>query len=100
MSSQPQSSSRRIQKVRQACDCCHARKIRCDGKNPCANCQITELQCTYLAVPKKKGPKGRRTNKEDVPGARKSMKMPISMPQNAVPLEGIPLRAPLHNVTG
>lgn len=25
---------------------------------PCANCQTTNLSCTYLAIPKKKGPKG------------------------------------------
>lgn len=49
--------------MKQACDCCHARKIRCDGGTPCANCQATELQCTYLAVPKKKGPKGKRVSK-------------------------------------
>lgn len=24
-------------KVRQACNCCHARKIRCDGQDPCNN---------------------------------------------------------------
>lgn len=53
-------------KVKQACDCCHARKIRCDGANPCANCLVTELHCTYLAVPKKKGPKGRRIPKVNV----------------------------------
>ncbi|KAH8669698.1 hypothetical protein BGZ60DRAFT_408074 [Tricladium varicosporioides] len=53
----------KIQKIRQACDCCHARKIRCDGVNPCANCLSTELTCTYLAIPKKKGPKGRRVER-------------------------------------
>jgi hypothetical protein len=46
--------------VRQACDPCHVRKVRCDGAKPCTNCLSTELTCTYLAVPKKKGPKGKR----------------------------------------
>lgn len=50
--------SKRAPKVKQACDCCHARKIKCDGQNPCNNCTVTELPCTYLSVPKKKGPKG------------------------------------------
>lgn len=45
-------------KIKQACDCCHARKIRCDGASPCNNCQATSLPCTYLLIPKKKGPKG------------------------------------------
>ncbi|KAH8752691.1 hypothetical protein F5882DRAFT_484178 [Hyaloscypha sp. PMI_1271] len=58
---------KRAQRIRQACDCCHARKIRCDGEAPCKNCRATELQCTYLAVPKKKGPKGWRTVREFKP---------------------------------
>ncbi|KAH8585495.1 hypothetical protein B0O99DRAFT_530662 [Bisporella sp. PMI_857] len=34
-------------KIRQACDYCHGRKIRCDGANPCANCLSTELIREY-----------------------------------------------------
>ncbi|KAL2061209.1 hypothetical protein VTL71DRAFT_7482 [Oculimacula yallundae] len=64
MQSEPIAGTKKVRKIRQACDCCHARKIRCDGENPCKNCLVTELQCTYLAIPKKKGPKGRRINKE------------------------------------
>ena len=67
MPSEPIAGSKKAQKIRQACDCCHARKIRCDGEKPCKNCQITELQCTYLAIPKKKGPKGRRIAKDVKP---------------------------------
>jgi hypothetical protein len=37
------------------------------GEAPCKNCRATELQCTYLAVLKKKGPKGRRTVREFKP---------------------------------
>jgi len=48
-------------KIKQACDCCHARKIRCNGASPCNNCQATSLPCTYLLIPKKKGPKGPST---------------------------------------
>lgn len=51
---------RRFCKVRQACDSCRGRKIRCDGIRPCANCLHVSCECTYLAVPKKTGPKGRR----------------------------------------
>lgn len=47
-------------KVKQACDQCHSRKVRCDGANPCRNCVGDEAQCTYLAVHKKTGPKGPR----------------------------------------
>ncbi|KAH7007769.1 RING-3 [Ilyonectria destructans] len=44
-------------KVRQACDACHARKVRCDGSRPCINCQELTVNCTYLAVHQKTGPK-------------------------------------------
>ncbi|KAF5025508.1 hypothetical protein F66182_2413 [Fusarium sp. NRRL 66182] len=52
--------SKRPYKVRQACDACHGRKIRCDGCRPCINCRQSEIDCTYLAVPSKTGPKGPR----------------------------------------
>ncbi|UNI23706.1 hypothetical protein JDV02_009510 [Purpureocillium takamizusanense] len=51
---------RKPHKVKQACDACHARKVRCDGTRPCAGCDALSLACTYLAVPKKTGPKGGR----------------------------------------
>ncbi|KAL1878129.1 hypothetical protein VTK73DRAFT_8009 [Phialemonium thermophilum] len=30
-----------------ACDVCRARKIRCDGNNPCASCAASENDCSY-----------------------------------------------------
>ncbi|KFH42459.1 sucrose utilization protein-like protein [Hapsidospora chrysogenum ATCC 11550] len=48
------------QAVKRACDACHRRKVKCDGINPCRNCQQAQLSCTYNAVPQKKGPKGSR----------------------------------------
>ncbi|KAK1638522.1 hypothetical protein BDP81DRAFT_346465 [Colletotrichum phormii] len=36
--------SKRPPKVRQACDPCHSRKIRCDGCWPCTNCQEAILE--------------------------------------------------------
>ncbi|KAF0331244.1 putative sucrose utilization protein SUC1 [Colletotrichum asianum] len=47
-------------RIRQACDVCHTRKIRCDGRRPCMNCRLARVDCTYNAVPKKTGPKGPR----------------------------------------
>jgi len=70
--------SRKVPKVRQACDCCHARKIRCDGTQPCLNCVSTSLSCTYLAVPKKKGPKGKRIGK-----SKEALRRPINHPFTA-----------------
>lgn len=46
--------------VKKACDACHRRKVRCSGGIPCKNCGQANLQCTYLAIPQKKGPKGSR----------------------------------------
>ncbi|OCT45689.1 C6 zinc finger protein [Cladophialophora carrionii] len=46
--------------VKKACDACHRRKVKCSGDQPCNNCAQTNLQCTYLAIPQKKGPKGSR----------------------------------------
>lgn len=48
--------------TKQACDACRRRKVRCDGKNPCLRCKQTELACTFLIVPKKKGRRGERAN--------------------------------------
>ena len=50
--------------AKRACDACHRRKVRCIGSNgpgqPCRNCSQASLQCTYNAIPQKKGPKGSR----------------------------------------
>ncbi|KUJ18823.1 uncharacterized protein LY89DRAFT_696272 [Mollisia scopiformis] len=67
MASTTYAATKRTSKIKQACDACHLRKVRCDGDKPCANCLGTDLQCTYLAVPKKKGPKGKRTAKNPGP---------------------------------
>ncbi|KAG5360716.1 hypothetical protein CJU89_3802 [Yarrowia sp. B02] len=40
-----------------ACDCCRARKVRCDSQLPCKGCVASKLTCTYNHVPRKKGPK-------------------------------------------
>lgn len=54
------SSSSSLPIVKRACDCCHRRKVKCVGEQPCRNCVAAQLKCTYLAVPQKKGPKGSR----------------------------------------
>lgn len=49
------------QQLKRACDCCRKRKVRCDGQDPCTPCKKASIRCAYLAVPKKKGPKGLRS---------------------------------------
>lgn len=48
--------------TKQACDACRRRKVRCDGRDPCLRCKQTDLACTFLIVPKKKGRRGERAN--------------------------------------
>ncbi|CAF3635614.1 hypothetical protein SNK05_002405 [Fusarium graminearum] len=45
---------------KRACDGCHRRKVKCDSNSPCRNCNTANIQCTYNAIPQKKGPKGSR----------------------------------------
>ena len=54
------SSTSSVAPVKRACDACHRRKVRCTGGQPCRNCGQASLQCTYNAIPQKKGPKGSR----------------------------------------
>ena len=60
MHSHPTSPAMVAPPVKKACDACHRRKVRCTGGQPCKNCGQANLQCTYLAIPQKKGPKGSR----------------------------------------
>ncbi|EWG47441.1 hypothetical protein FVEG_07545 [Fusarium verticillioides 7600] len=46
--------------VKRACDGCHRRKVKCDSGMTCRNCATAGIECTYLAIPQKKGPKGSR----------------------------------------
>ena len=87
--SSPNPSGKPI-KVRQACDACHRRKIRCDGCTPCLNCRNAELGCTYLAVHKKTGPRGpRNARRLQRPGER-ILQSPIPAPAH-VPVPAPPL---------
>ncbi|RGB43185.1 hypothetical protein C1646_681529 [Rhizophagus diaphanus] len=38
------------QRVQMACSFCRQRKIKCDGRNPCANCKKYSNDCTYVKV--------------------------------------------------
>lgn len=47
--------------VKQACDCCRVRRVKCDGKGPCGRCIQRDLNCTYLQTLRKRGPKSIRS---------------------------------------
>lgn len=44
-------------KVTIACDCCRRRKVRCDGSNPCSNCQRAGFSCAFTDSTQKR-PRG------------------------------------------
>jgi hypothetical protein len=48
--------------VKQACDACRRRKIRCAGGNPCLQCNHASLSCTFLSPLRAKGRQGRTAN--------------------------------------
>lgn len=41
-------------RVSKACDICRAKKIRCNGEEPCVNCEKFNLGCTYTHVIKRR----------------------------------------------
>ncbi|OJJ06629.1 hypothetical protein ASPVEDRAFT_875787 [Aspergillus versicolor CBS 583.65] len=48
--------SRKRKRTSHACDACRHRKVRCDGRQPCATCSATGEDCLYgaEAIPKSK----------------------------------------------
>lgn len=77
--------------VKKACDACHRRKVRCTGGVPCKNCGQANLQCTYLAIPQKKGPKGSRAKVI-------SEIRDIQLSKPAIPRAGISSNATKHDL--
>ncbi|KAI5464960.1 hypothetical protein BGZ63DRAFT_379090 [Mariannaea sp. PMI_226] len=57
-------ASRRT-RTNKPCDCCAIRRVRCRGGPPCAECEKRSLECTFLRVPRKRGPKGPRAATSD-----------------------------------
>jgi hypothetical protein len=43
--------SPKLGRRRHACNHCYTRKIRCDGKQPCARCSISQAKCSYMRDP-------------------------------------------------
>ncbi|KAL3293843.1 AflYd/sugR/sugar regulator [Colletotrichum asianum] len=51
---------KRKTRVSNPCDGCSLRRVRCNGGPPCTECRKRSLECTFLRVPRKRGPKGPR----------------------------------------
>ncbi|AET41260.1 uncharacterized protein Ecym_7440 [Eremothecium cymbalariae DBVPG len=43
-------------RVSKACDTCRAKKIKCNGEEPCSNCGKHDLECAYTHVIKRRRP--------------------------------------------
>ncbi|EED14331.1 hypothetical protein TSTA_105420 [Talaromyces stipitatus ATCC 10500] len=52
--------------LKQACDCCNIRKIRCNGAQPCQRCINNRLNCTYLRQRQKSGPRRLRQSSKKI----------------------------------
>ncbi len=48
----PKGSKRK--RVTRACDECHKKKVKCDGKQPCLHCSVYSYPCTYNKPTKRK----------------------------------------------
>ena len=73
--------------VRRACDGCHRRKVKCDGRKPCLNCRQSALICTFNAVPQKKGPKGDRARV--LHQLRREQQRPLAARSSSPPRHGL-----------
>ncbi|KAL6940011.1 hypothetical protein ACO0QE_003889 [Hanseniaspora vineae] len=68
--------SNRRTHVKKACDACRAKKIKCDGLQPCGSCKKkaesaampNEIQCTFSFECKKKEPSKPRTSNKQILG--------------------------------
>ena len=93
--------------VKKACDACHRRKVRCTGGQPCKNCGQANLQCTYLAIPQKKGPKGSRAKViSEIRDTQQQSVPPLVSPTRSLKYEqsnsfdfNSPPRTPSHSQT-
>ncbi|RHZ43719.1 hypothetical protein Glove_880g8 [Diversispora epigaea] len=56
------------QRVQMACSFCRQRKIRCDGRNPCANCRKYSTTCNYVKIEKSNKGKAKDNNGENSSG--------------------------------
>ena len=58
------------------CDGCALRRVRCEGGRPCKDCRKRCLECTFLRVSKKRGPKGpRRTTSDKIRALQHDLSM-------------------------
>ncbi|KAL2829871.1 hypothetical protein BJY01DRAFT_261136 [Aspergillus pseudoustus] len=78
-------SSLRSSVSSKACDSCRRRKVKCDSQETCANCRISNIDCLYTRISKKRGPRRSRLERVDV-----------SLPQDDATVTPFPATPSLH----
>ncbi|RHZ61987.1 uncharacterized protein CDV56_103732 [Aspergillus thermomutatus] len=53
---------RDTQMVKQACDACRRRKVKCNAQRPCSQCRSARLNCRTSLIRRKKGRQGQSAN--------------------------------------
>lgn len=74
-------------KVRQACDNCRKRKLRCTGKEPCSTCEAYSCPCIYSArtANTKRGKVKKNETLEPIPVNNVSVALPASTNPTKLP---------------
>ncbi|KAI1373352.1 hypothetical protein F4677DRAFT_220387 [Hypoxylon crocopeplum] len=70
--------------VQAACLACRAKHLKCDGKNPCSRCQVSDAECIYVAS--RRGYKGPRRNPAPNPNKRHATDSPPSVGGDSCPM--------------
>jgi hypothetical protein len=74
-----------IMSQRRVCDACAVRRVRCDGRAPCAGCMNASLDCTRLRQRHKSGPKGiKRRTLEKLTSIQQAQALPQHARSDAV----------------
>ncbi|KAJ0416486.1 hypothetical protein BJY00DRAFT_316868 [Aspergillus carlsbadensis] len=72
------SSSLRTSVSSKACDSCRKRKVKCDSQEQCANCRISNIDCLYTRIAKKRGPRASRPVRVDTSSLRNNSLAPAT----------------------
>lgn len=55
MYASPTGEKGRKRRAQMACDECHSRRVRCNGRAPCVECHNVGIQCTYMRPQHRRG---------------------------------------------
>lgn len=79
-------------RLTKACDNCHRRKIRCDGRQPCERCLHLHIDCLYTPSNKKRGPKPKSTTGQRTPKSTSKNRTDWTKTQHLIDIHQTPVR--------